>query len=386
MQWSISMRPHSFNEMYGCDNVKKYFYKVAEKKLDYPAITLFQGKFGGGKTTSAKILAQMISCTNPKENGDPCCECPSCKAIIDETWNMDCIQFDSSKGGKDEVLDLLENFTSRPSIRGNHKKVMIIEEAQELSTKAQNTLLKVTERPQNNIYFILTAMEPLTPGGLTTRCVKFMFEGASQLDLIKYQADVLTKIGLFNKKEIIGDLDPVQFWGPLLGLIASNSYGSYRDAIQNLNECIVADIFDATKAMSFFNFTDTDTLGKALCDLMEGKANEITFNTLFSGYTAVKFIQIYRNILIPAYEYKAFKIKNALLGSYTNQLISNKNFSNLVSIYEQVLLKSPNPTKDPPPIPLDMYKTEICRFADLCKLNPQGVNTNDAKKASRTPV
>ena len=26
MQWSISMRPHTFSEMYGCEPVKKYFY------------------------------------------------------------------------------------------------------------------------------------------------------------------------------------------------------------------------------------------------------------------------------------------------------------------------------------------------------------------------
>ena len=82
-QWTITKRPHTFNDLYKCDQIKKYFYGLVSKKKDFPNAVLFQGKYGCGKTTSAKILAQMMVCQNPHENGDPCCECPSCRAIID---------------------------------------------------------------------------------------------------------------------------------------------------------------------------------------------------------------------------------------------------------------------------------------------------------------
>jgi DNA polymerase-3 subunit gamma/tau len=379
MQWSISMRPHTFSEMYGCEPVKKYFYNITAKKKPYPMLTLFQGRYGGGKTTSAKILAQMISCTSPKENGDPCCECPACKEIINESFHLDCIQLDAGQSGKDDVINKVTDFVSRPSIRGNHQKVMIIEEVQELSKAAKNALLKVTEKPKENIHFILTSMEPLESGGLTSRCVKFNFEEAEQSDIINCMAGVLQKAGLFENKEIIGTENPIQFWGPLLGLIAFNSEGSYRNAIQDLDQCVNMGIYTEAEATKVLSYTSEQSLSKALLSLLSGNITSDTYATLFYGDTLKKFTDTYK-LINNAYMAKAFG-KSFDNSPNIRALASDKNFSNLASVYEKIYMASQNPKVY---IPREIYISEICRFADLCKLSPQGVTP--VRTTGRTPV
>jgi DNA polymerase-3 subunit gamma/tau len=379
MQWSISMRPHTLGEMYGCEPVKKYFYNIAAKKKDYPMLTIFQGRYGGGKTTSAKILAQMISCTNPKENGDPCCECPACKAIIDETFNMDCIQLDAGQSGKSDVVSIVNDFISKPSIRGNHHKVMIIEEVQQLSSAAKNALLKVTEKPKERIHFILTSMEPLESGGLTSRSVKFYFEEAEQSDIINCMASVLQRTGLFEDKNIIGNSDPVQFWGPLLGLIAFNSEGSYRNAIQDLDQCINMEIYTEAEAIKVLNYTSEQSISKALLSLLAGKVTSETYATLFYGDTLKKFTDTYK-LINNAYMSKAFG-KSFNMNDSTKALANDKNLSNLVSVYEKIYMASQNPRVY---IPREIYISELCRFADLCRISPQGVTM--PKTTGRTPL
>lgn len=379
MQWSISMRPHTFSEMYGCEPVKTYFYKIAEKKLEYPMLTLFQGEYGGGKTTSAKILAQMISCTNPKENGDPCCECPSCKAIIDETWNMDCIQVDAGQSGKGDIIETVNNFVARPSIRGNHQKVMIIEEVQQLTTAAQNALLKVTEKPKSNIHFILTSMEPLEKGGLSSRCVKFNFEEAERMDIINCLVNALRKAGIYENRNIIGTESADKFWAPLVCTIASNSWGSYRNAIQDLNQCITMDIYSAEEAEKTLNYISDQTMYKALIALLTGNASAATYSTFFYGNTLIRFTKAYE-IINNAYMAKSFK-KSFDNTPEIKEIYNNKNFSNLATVFEKIYMASSNPKKY---IPREIYISEICRFADLCKLSPQGVTL--VKTTGRTPV
>ena len=129
-QWSISLRPKSFKEYFGNDRLKKYFYSSAKNK-SWPTATLLQGQFGGGKTTAAQIIAQMMVCQNPDEEGNPCCECASCKAIIEEKFNRDVMQIDGGQASKDTIIETITNFVSTPPWKDSHK-IIILEEVQEL--------------------------------------------------------------------------------------------------------------------------------------------------------------------------------------------------------------------------------------------------------------
>lgn len=392
MQWSISMRPHTFNEMYGCDNVKKYFYNIVKKHADFPDVVLFQGLFGGGKTTSAKILAQMISCTNPKENGDPCCECPSCKAIMDETWDMDCMQLDSGTDGKiDAIRDKIQPFISRPSIRGNHKKVIMIEEVQEMSKDAQNALLKILERPQRNIYFIFTAMTPLPPGGLSSRCVTFRFDEASTGDIMYCLKNILEKNGLYNNKQIVGDKDPGAFWAPLLHIIATNSFGSYRQATQYLEQCIVSEYFTEGEISNSLNIVDFNNQYNFLMNILNGENSasikSMLAKTSFSQqafdsfYKLLAEADVIRTFGSPLYSVK----KSDEIGQKDlekmRSLALHPNFKYAVETYQKISSLSFSKSY----FPRNDYIIEICNLIDKCRA-PIGVTNNVPVRTTRRTV
>ena len=148
-QWSISKRPLILSDLYGLNNVKSYFYEQAKKKT-WPKAVLLRGQFGNGKTTTAKIIASMMVCHHPKPNGDPCLECPACKAILEEKWDSDAMLIDGGQSGKSDIIEQVNEFIATPAFYGSRRKVLIIEEVQELSTAARNSLLKTLEHPKEN--------------------------------------------------------------------------------------------------------------------------------------------------------------------------------------------------------------------------------------------
>ena len=134
INWSIALRPTKFSQVYGLDKLKTFAYKAA-KKSEWPVGIMLQGTTGTGKTTAAKIIAQMMVCTNLTPEGEPCCECPSCKAIINETWSRDVINLDGARDDSAKIKEQLESFTLTAPMRDKKKVVIIHLENVEYSNK-----------------------------------------------------------------------------------------------------------------------------------------------------------------------------------------------------------------------------------------------------------
>ena len=156
INWSISLRPTKLKDVYGLDKLKTFAYKAA-KKNEWPEAMLLQAKYGTGKTTAAKILAQMMVCQHPDADGEPCCECPSCKAIVDETWSRDVINLDGAKDKSEDIMEKLDAFTATAPFK-DKTKVVILDEMQALSAQCKSKLLKLLESKRGNVHYIFTSM------------------------------------------------------------------------------------------------------------------------------------------------------------------------------------------------------------------------------------
>ena len=86
-------RPQRFSDMVGQEHIARTLRNAIISGRIAHAY-LFVGPRGIGKTTSARIFAKALNCTNP-QNGEPCCECASCKAVANET-NVDVIEIDAA--------------------------------------------------------------------------------------------------------------------------------------------------------------------------------------------------------------------------------------------------------------------------------------------------
>ncbi len=134
---------------------------------------LFCGTRGTGKTTIAKIMAKAVNCEHPVD-GNPCNECPTCKAIAAGT-SMNVIEIDAaSNNGVDNIREIRDEVAYSPTT-GKYK-VYIIDEVHMLSIGAFNALLKTLEEPPSYVISILATTESAKiPVTILSRCQRYDF-------------------------------------------------------------------------------------------------------------------------------------------------------------------------------------------------------------------
>lgn len=148
-------RPRRFSEVKGQEHVVQALRNAVINHREGQAY-LFSGPRGTGKTTSARILAKVLNCTNPVE-GEPCCECDSCLSVERGT-SYDVHELDAaSNNGVDAMRDLIEKASL--GTPGRHK-VYILDEVHMLSKAAEAALLKTLEEPPPHVVFVLATTDP----------------------------------------------------------------------------------------------------------------------------------------------------------------------------------------------------------------------------------
>ena len=148
-------RPRRFSEVKGQDHVVRALRNAVAEGREGQAY-LFSGPRGTGKTTSARILAKVLNCENPRD-GEPCCECASCLAVEQGT-SYDVHELDAaSNNGVDAMRDLIEKASL--GTPGRHK-VYILDEVHMLSKGAEAALLKTLEEPPPHVVFVLATTDP----------------------------------------------------------------------------------------------------------------------------------------------------------------------------------------------------------------------------------
>jgi DNA polymerase-3 subunit gamma/tau len=215
-------RPQRFDEVVGQDHVIGTLSReVTDEKVAHAY--LFAGPRGTGKTTTARLLAKSLNCTNRTTDAEPCNECVSCIGITEGT-SLDVIELDAASHNKvEDVREIRVNVGTVAAAEGA-RRIYILDEAHMLSRAAGNALLKTLEEPPEHVVFVLATTEPYKLlDTIRSRSQRFDFHPVSSETLIEYLGEISNREGF--TADHAG-----------LSMIATHARGSVRDSMSLLEQ------------------------------------------------------------------------------------------------------------------------------------------------------
>jgi DNA polymerase-3 subunit gamma/tau len=186
---------------------------------------LFQGPVGVGKTTTAYLLARALMCTGNDPLG--CGKCSSCTFIdkagdIERGLNLasDFMEVDAaSNSGVEHARNLMDVMNSPPSAMSK-RRIIIIDEAHQLTKEAWDVYLKPTEAKDTTSIFIFVSnqVEGIPPS-IISRLTPLYFERV-HTDLV------------FGLLVNLANQNNLQYEHEALRHIAVKSKGIVRDGVK----------------------------------------------------------------------------------------------------------------------------------------------------------
>ena len=319
---ALKYRPQTFADLIGQDVVAETISNSI-KANKVPNAYLFTGIRGIGKTTTARIVAKSLNCSNGIDN--LCKEelCENCNAISNSN-HIDVLEMDAaSKTGVDDVRDLIEFSRYGPTTA--KYKIFIIDEVHMLSKQAFNALLKTLEEPPEYLKFIFATTEikkiPIT---VVSRCQRFDLSRIKSLEL-------------FNFIKKIKDKENGNASDDALKLIVKISEGSVRDALSLLDRALLTldkdKELDLAAAQKIFGYFDKSQLIDLFELIFEGKETEV-LNTYREIYNQGVEPKIFINDFLELLYY--FKNIESLNIDGTNFSLNDEEFNRIKEISEKI--------------------------------------------------
>jgi DNA polymerase-3 subunit gamma/tau len=247
-------RPKTFDDVLGQDHVVRTLRNaIAQQRLAHAY--LFVGPRGTGKTSTARILAKALNCTDgPKADFNPdedvCIE-------IAEGRSLDVLEIDgASNNGVEQVRDLRESVRFAPA-RGQFK-IFYIDEVHMLSNAAFNALLKTLEEPPPHVKFIFATTEAnkILPT-ILSRCQRFDLRPIPTETIAKHLLHIASEEGI--------TLEKTAAWA-----IAKGADGGMRDAQSMLDQLVAfcGEHINEENVLDVFGFTSREKVAALTSSLL----------------------------------------------------------------------------------------------------------------------
>lgn len=233
LDFSRKYRPQRF------DGVAGQAEAIARLKFEASAATarpiLLSGPYGTGKTSLGLIYARALLCQSPIE-GEACELCEACTAYSSsrnfDFHNIAC----GERSTIDDIKQALAAANTAPLF--SKRRVLVLDEVSNLSHRAFDALLNVTENPPRWAAIILLTNKPeAIPDALISRLVHLETKLLGVEDAVGYLAQVCSKEHIPYDREA-------------LVLLHSELKGHVRTMVRTLQECSSFGRVDASSVKS----------------------------------------------------------------------------------------------------------------------------------------
>ena len=273
-------RPQTFDTIVGQASITTTL-KNAIKNDHLAQAFLFFGSRGVGKTTTARILAKTINCSNLGADIEPCNKCESCTSF-NEGHSFNILELDAaSNNSVDDIRNLIDQVRIAPQI-GNHK-IFIIDEVHMLSASAFNAFLKTLEEPPKHAIFILATTEKhkILPT-ILSRCQIFDFHRIQINSIVGQLQSIATK-------------ENIKVDEKALHVIAQKADGAMRDALSIFDQIVSFSNQNVTyeAVLENLNVLDYDYYFKVIAAALDEKISDnlLIFNQILAkGFDGSQFI------------------------------------------------------------------------------------------------
>ena len=192
-QLSLSMRPKSFDEFFGQEEVFEKLKKHLLKSGRQSNAFLIKGESGAGKTSLAEVMALSYQCTH-SEFGSPCIKCRKRRS----SFNIQKVNA-ASITGKEEIEQVLSTAYDLPSM-GSKKRIFIFNEVQRTSKNAQDSMLETMENTPASTIYLLTTTEPSAVArAMRRRCFPIKMQPLDEKGVRTMTSEVLKRLNLKEK-------------------------------------------------------------------------------------------------------------------------------------------------------------------------------------------
>lgn len=285
---AVKYRPKVFEDMTEQSAIKDILMNQLETKT-FQHGYLFTGPAGTGKTTSARIFANMIN----DGKGNP-------------------IEVDAaSNSGVDNIRQIIEDAKRKPL--DAEYKIFIVDECHSLSNGAWQALLKTLEEPPKFTIFIFCTTNPeKIPATILSRVQRYNFQKISNKGIVKRLEHicVIENSQDYNDPDL-RDIGDIIRYPEALEYIAKVCNGGMRDAITLLDKCLsLSHDLTLENVLKTIGAEDYDTFIEFL-DALETREKEIAIRIIEDVYNAGKdvkqFMKDFAKFVLEVEKYALYK-------------------------------------------------------------------------------